>query len=150
MSWINLLYTNISSSIIVNGDIGFEFPVIMSVRRGCAIFFLSTEPLPIGLGDKPGMCGFKTPGTHEQVRVSHYAEDTTLLLSGAKLNKHKTCGIWLGRRKDMENSPRGSKRVESKKLQGVHFSYRKYFSDNWGAVMEKFVHTSGFVCAGSA
>ena len=67
--------------------------------------------LLIGLGE-PGFCGLQMPGTPEQVRISLYPDDTTLvvtnensisltfsicrefgLASGAKLNMDKTCGM---------------------------------------------------------
>ena len=55
----------------------------------------------------------------------------------------KTCGIWLGRWKDREDSPYGIKWVKSKKLLGVYFGYGDMFSDNWSPVMEEFIQTLG-------
>ena len=102
------------------------------------------------------------PGNLEQVRVSLYADDTTLvvtqedsiplifsicrefgLASGAKFDMDKTCGIWLGRWKDREDSPYGIKWVKSKKLLGVHFVYGEIFSDNWSPVMGKIIQALG-------
>ena len=166
ISWIKLLYTDISSCVIVNGHIGLEFPVRRSVRQGCAIspllYVLSMEPFAHRIRREPGFCGLQMPGTPKEVRVSLYADDTTLvvtdvnsipltfsicrefgLASGAKLNMDKTCGIWLGRWKDGEDSPYGIKWVKSKKLLGVHFGYGDMFSDNWSPVMEEFIQTLG-------
>ena len=111
---------------------------------------------------EPGFCGLQMPGNLEQVRVSLYADDTTLvvthedsiplmfsicrefgLASGAKLNMDKTCGIWLGRWKVREDSPYGIKWVKSKKLLGVHFGYGEIFSDNWSPVMKKLIQALG-------
>ena len=166
ISWIKLLYTNISSSVIVNGHIGLEFPVKRSVRQGCAIspllYVLSMEPFAHRIRREPGFCGLQMPGTPEQVRISLYADDTTLvvtnensisltfsicrefgLASGAKLNMDKTCGIWLGRWKDREDSPYGIKWVKSKKLLGFCFGYGEIFTDNWSIVKEKFRQALG-------
>ena len=35
--WVQLLYNNISSSVLVNGHVGMDFPVNRSVRQGCAL-----------------------------------------------------------------------------------------------------------------
>ena len=130
ISWIKLLYTNISSCVIVNGHIGLDFPVRSSVRQGCAFsplsYALSLEPFAHRIRREPGLCGLQMPGTPEEVRVSLYADDTTLLVtdensipltfsicrefglaSGAKLNMDKTCGIWLGRWKDRDDHHMG-------------------------------------------
>ena len=161
ISWMKLLYTDISSCVIVNGHIGLEFPV-RSVRQDCAIspllYVLSMEPFAHRIRREPSFCGLQMPGTPEEVWVSLYADDTTLvvtdensilitfsicrelgLASGAKLNMDKTC-IWLRRWKDKEDSPCG---IKSKKLLGVHFGYGDMFSDNWSPVMEKFIQTLG-------
>ena len=113
ISWIKLLYTDISSCVIVKGHIGSEFPVRRSVRQGCAIspllYVLSMELFAHWISREPGFCGLQMPGTPEEVRVSLYADDTTLVVteensiplsfsicrefgsaSGAKLNMDKT------------------------------------------------------------
>ena len=167
ISWIKLLDTNIFSSVIFNGHIGLEFPVKRSVGQGCAIspllYALSMEPFAHRIRREPGFCGLQMPGNLEQVRVSLYADDTTLMVtsedsillifsicrefglaSGAQLNMDKTCGIWLGRWKDREDSPYGIKWVKSKKnCWGFIFGYGEIFSDNWNPVMEKFIQALG-------
>ena len=83
--WIKLSYTNISSSVIVNGHIGLEFPVNRSVRQGCAIFLLlyisPMESFAHRIRRESGFCGLQMPGTPEQVRISLYADDTTLVVT---------------------------------------------------------------------
>ena len=82
ISWIKLLYTNISSSVIVIGHIGLEFPVKRSVRQGCAISpFYPWSLFAHKIRRKPGFCGLQMPGNLEQVPVSLYADDTTLVVT---------------------------------------------------------------------
>ena len=146
ISCIKLLYTNISSSEIVDGHIGLEFPVKRSGRQGCAfsplLFVLSMESFALRIRREPGFCGSQMPGNLEQVRLSLYTtlvthEDSISLIfsicrefspaSGAKLNMDKTCGIWLGRWKDRGIRHMGSNGLNLKKLLVVHFGYGEIF-----------------------
>ena len=108
---------------------------------------------------EPGFCGLQMAGNLEQVRVSLYADDTTLvvksedsiplifsicrefgLASGqAKLNMDKTCGIWLGSGKIGKMQHMGFNGLNLKKLLGFHFGYGEILWDNWSSVMEKFI-----------
>ena len=70
--------------------------------------------------------GLKLPGHYGEVRITQYADDTTLVCtsiqsipitlilckyfvkaSGAKLNLEKTCGIWLGGWRDRQDKVYG-------------------------------------------
>ena len=103
ISLIKLLYTNITSSVIVSGHIGLEFPVKRSVLQGCAIspllYILSMEPFAHVIRREPGFCGSQMPGNPEQVRVSLYAEDTPLVLThedSTPLIFFYLLGVWFG------------------------------------------------------
>ena len=165
IKWIKLLYTDISSAVIVNGHIGDSFLVCRSVRQGCAIspllYVLSMEPFANRVRQCVNFHGLKIPGCDDEVRVTQYADDTTLICtsvqsiaicltlckyfgkaSGAKLNLEKTCGIWLGAWRHREDKPFGINWVKNKKMLGVVFGHRSddmgKYADNWGPVWEKF------------
>ena len=98
-----LLYTNIYSSVMVNGHIGLELPVKRSVRQGCAIspllYVLSMEPFAHRIRRESGFFGLQLPGDLEQVRVSLYADDTTLVVTkedSIPLIFFNLLGVWFG------------------------------------------------------
>ena len=73
VSWIALLYTDISSSVLVNGFISVSFSVLRSIRQGCPLsallYVLCIEPLAIGIRQDPRIRGLKLPGARERVRL---------------------------------------------------------------------------------
>ena len=66
VKWIELLYNDIYSSVIVNGHIGEAFPVGRGVRQGCAIspllYVLSMEPFANRIRRSPTFKGLNLPG----------------------------------------------------------------------------------------
>jgi hypothetical protein len=120
--WINQvmsLNTNASASIIVNGEISKPFRLQRSVRQGCPLapylFLLTVDVLGQMLQD-PRCCvqGLRL-FDNTSITNQMFADDTLLLLdgtkenldralnvinrfsaaSGAKLNLHKSVGLWL-------------------------------------------------------
>ena len=165
IKWIKLLYTNISSAVIVNGHIGESFLVCRSVRQGCAIspllYVLSMEPFANRVRKCVNFHGLKLPGHDGEVRITQCADDTTLVCtliqsipitltlckyfgkaSGAKLNLEKTCGVWLRGWRDRQDKPFGISWVPYKKMLGVVFGHGRddmgKYSDNWFPILEKF------------
>ena len=164
IKWIKLLYTNISSAVIVNRHIRESFLVCRSVRQGCAIspllYVLSMEPFANRVRKCVNFHGLKLPGHDGEVRITQYADDTTLVCtsiqsipitltlckyfgkaSGAKLNLEKTCGIWQGGWRDRQDKPFGISWVPYKKMLGVVFGHGRddmgKYSDNWFPILEK-------------
>ena len=164
LRWIGLLYTEISSAVIVNGHISQIFPITRGVRQGCAIspllYVLSMEPFACKIRRSPTFRGLNIPGCIEEARISQYADDTTLICtnlhsigealdlctyfgtaSGAKLNKDKTCGMWLGGWKHRTDTPFNIQWVQEKKMLGFVFTHHDIYKANWQPLLTRFCKT---------
>ena len=121
IEWVQLLYTDIKSSVLVNGFITLEIDVQRSVRQGCPLsmplYVVQSEPFANRIRRDPEIKGLKIGNV--EIKVSEYADDANLVLtteksmkkalvicnlyteaSGAQLNLDKTYAIGLGRWKD--------------------------------------------------
>ena len=124
-TWINQVMSlneNAAASIIVNGEISKTFRLQRSVRQGCPLapylFLLTVDVLGRMLQHPDcGVQGLRLPDNTE-ITNQMFADDTLLLLdgtkdnldralnvinrfsaaSGAKLNLHKSVGLWLAPR----------------------------------------------------
>ena len=78
--WIKLLYTDISSSVIVNNFIS-SFSVTRGVRQGCSLssllYVLCFEPFANKIRSLAEIKGFKIPGCTSELKLSMYADDST-------------------------------------------------------------------------
>ena len=161
IAWIRLLYTDIYSSVLVNGQISDSFLVSRSVRQGCSLspllYILCMEPFAHKIRTEPNIIGLQLPGSKEQVRISQYADDTNIvvcnkysirkvfhlvdlfgLASGSKLNKEKTWGIWLGGWKNCRDKPFDINWTNSsRKLCGVFLGNNDVIYDNWNNRIKK-------------
>ena len=120
ISWVRLLYSRVSSKVLVNGHPSSSFSVTRGVRQGCPmsplLYVLVAESLACAIRADPGVVGFPLPGSAtESVKLSQYADDTSSLVttassidrlfllfdrygkaSGAKRNASKCHGLLLG------------------------------------------------------
>jgi ribonuclease HI/exonuclease III len=115
---IKTLYKNAPTSVIINGEISSPFYVTRGVRQGdpmsCILFDLGIEPLAANIRASK-IRGIDVPSLDEKVKVSLFADDTTVVLtehdsftelieildewckvSGAKFNVEKTEIIPIG------------------------------------------------------
>lgn len=115
---IKILYEDAPTSIIINGVISSPFRVTRGVRQGdpmsCILFDLGIEPLAANIRASD-IRGIDVPNLGEKVKVSLFADDTTVVLteqdslaalidlldewcavSGAKFNVEKTEIIPIG------------------------------------------------------
>ena len=145
ISWVEVLYNNIESRVLVNGHLSSSFPVTRSLRQGCPLspllYVLCVEPFAARLRSDPHISGLSIPSHVDDVRVSQYADDTTLILttersiqkvlvlaelyglaSGANLNKNKSNAMWLGQWEGRRDTPYGLNWVECSKIMGIYFS----------------------------
>ena len=148
--WVNITYTNAKSCVTNNGWTSKPFPVEKSIRQGCPLsallFLLVVEVLATKLR-KNVEWGLKIKENEQNkvIQISQLADDTTLFftneeaiinglklvddfgnVSGLKLNKEKTDGLWLcrvGNRKDNLANINWDK--SNIKALGVHFGYDK-------------------------
>ena len=118
ISWVKLLYTNVFSSVLVNGFVTKPFNVTRSVRQGCGLspllYVLCIEPLAHNFKINPNIRGHSLPGCNKTLKVTQYADDTTCVVgdisslrvvlevfaqyekaSAAALNLEKCVGMWV-------------------------------------------------------
>ena len=119
IQWIQILYTSVSSSVRVNGWLTAFVHLERGLRQGCPLsmplYVLTAETMAINIRSNPLIHGVKPPKSQNEVKLSQFADDTTLLLtdeqsiietfrvfdqyelaSGAKINKSKCKGLWSG------------------------------------------------------
>jgi len=117
LNWIHTFYSNISSCVVNNGYSSEFFSLQRGIRQGCLLsgllFVLAVEPLAHQIRINDSIKGLEN-GT-KITKLSLYADDTTAFirddssaaslftlldqfgdLSGLKINKSKTEGLWLG------------------------------------------------------
>ena len=152
VSWVALLYRDVSSSVIVNGFISSAFSVMRSIRQGCPLsallYVLCIEPLAIAIRQDPRIRGLTLPGSRERVRLALYADDTNSFIgnvceidatlewfqvysraSGAKLNENKCKGLWLGAWRNRTDQPCGFAWSDTLKINGVYFGVNSVFQN---------------------
>ncbi|PJE77730.1 hypothetical protein CI610_03342 [invertebrate metagenome] len=162
--WVSVLYKNVHSSVIVNGFISDPFPITRGVRQGCSLspllYVLVLEPFAKKVRDDPEIIGIKLPGSSQSAKISLYADDSTGICctvssisklfswcdlygraSGAKLNKQKSKGIWLGKWKSRSDHPFGISWVEKHKICGVLVGNNITPDDIWQPVFKKLSRT---------
>ena len=122
LNWVELFYCNTESCILNNGWASNFFELSRGVRQGCPLspylFILSVEILAEAIRNKKEIKGIKIYNT--EVKVSQYADDTTLILdgteesvraslllieafgniSGLRLNNEKTEALWIGSKRN--------------------------------------------------
>ena len=145
LTWIKILYKEISSSVIVNNHISDSFNITRSVRQGCPLspllYVLALEPVLSKIRKDPLILGCPIPGnrvnppkltafaddckfvvkTHESVEeiFKHFKDYSKL--SGAKINKGKTEIKYLGKWKERESNHLNIKVVKEMTVFGITF-----------------------------
>ena len=152
--WIKLFYTNVESAVVINGWSSSFFSPSRGVRQGCPLspllYVLSIEVLAANIRSAPGITGVFLPHSLEQFKCSGYADDTTIAAtsdesieetfavysqferaSGARLNRGKSKGMWLGSWKQRSDAPFGLQWVKQLPLLGATFSAGDYSEPTW-------------------
>lgn len=120
VSWVDLLYSEICSSVLVNGYTSTPFRPTRGVRQGCPLspllYVISIEVLAANLRAHPDIVGLRLPRLLNPLpALSLYADDTSVIVTsdasiravfstyavfergtGSKLNLLKCEGLWLG------------------------------------------------------
>lgn len=118
--WVKLLYTDIHSSVFINGYTSCWFKHSRGVGQGCPLspllYILTMEVLAVNVCAHPDITGLMLPGSTSPLPVlSLYADDTSVISTsdaataavfdtyvkfergtGSKLNFGKCEGLWLG------------------------------------------------------
>ena len=160
INWVKLLYTDISSSVIVNNYISETFPLSRGVRQGCSLspllYVLCFEPFANKIRNLDEIKGLKMPGTNLEVKQTIYADDDTTILtsetsvskflywlklfcriSGSKVNYDKTFGMFLGKWKTRSDHPFGISWAKSHKILGYMFGPDSDADDFWAGIFLK-------------
>merc|ERR1711973_998573 len=126
IQWIELLYSNASTKININGFLTDPIPLKCGVRQGCPLsallYVLVIEILALQLRANPNIVGFTIQG--EKIISSHYADDAVIKITqnkcfkevykelkdyeqatGAKINYEKTVGLWVGKWRGRTDNP---------------------------------------------
>ena len=162
VGWLRTLYAAAGSTVSVNGHLGEFFRLHSGVRQGCPLspllYVLYMEPLAEAIRADAGVSGFLVPGSGGlRVKLSQYADDTTLLLesdpclirsleifqefgraSGADLNLAKSSVKFFGRWKGRTDVPGGLSLCEGPlRILGVDFETAQNAMSNWTRRMAK-------------
>ena len=127
IKWIDICYNNIESCVLNNGwSTDFFFKLERGARQGCPLspylFVLGVEILAENIPKTETIKGIWV--SENEIEVSQYADDTTLILDGSKeslicalqvlenfslvsglirLNNRKTEALWIGTYKDRDD-----------------------------------------------
>ena len=124
---VALLYKQIFSAVLVNGELTQQFRVSRGVRQGCPLspllYVLMAETIACAVRNHPLIDGYPLPRTR-RAKICQYADDTTLvvlsdaslrevfslfqryeLASGARLNVNKSHGLLIGSWKGRTDLP---------------------------------------------
>ncbi len=158
--WVRLFYTNVESAVVINGWTSSFFRPSRGVRQGCPLspllYVLSIEVLAANIRASPGISGVSLPQSSEQFKCSGYADDTTIAptsdesveetfavyskfeqASGARLNRGKSKGMWLGSWKQRTDTPFDIQWVKQLPLLGATFSAGDYSEPTWEPAVVK-------------
>ena len=161
--WVEIFYNRVFSRIIVNDKLSSQVFLDRGVRQGCPLspllYVLVSEVLSTQVRNCNDIEGFLLPGAGGlQSKISQYADDATSILksekslsallkivhkfelgSGAKLNTSKSEAMWLGKWRNMGDSPFGLKWVNKIRILGVYFSngLLSVDNDNWQSKLDK-------------
>ncbi len=126
-TWVDLLYADITSTVLVNGKYTAPLKVKSGVRQGCplspTLFILAIEPLACALRQGKNIRGLPVPGAAgKEAKLSLYMDDLTLILtdnrsvrdtlffcdkftaaSGTKVNKGKCEILYFNWREPVEH-----------------------------------------------
>ena len=144
LKWVEVLFSNTRSCIAYNGWISSDFQVNCGIRQGCPFsplaFVIGIELLAIKFRQSSAIKGLDIC-PEKVLKVLLYADDITMFLkdekdvetalkiledftviSGLHLNKNKSEAMWIGERRNSNDSPFELKWVNQIKILGIHFS----------------------------
>lgn len=162
--WVSLMYKSPVSRLLVNGFLSNEVYLARGVRQGCPLspllYVLGAEVLGAAIR-KSSFQGIRLPFVDEPVKVAQYADDTTLFVgcnedlalikpvlvkyekaSGARVNRDKSKGLFLGAWKDRTDAPLGIEwNSKSLKLLGVEHAPQAPAVLNWAPALDRVSST---------
>ena len=126
--WIKTIYNSVSSSVKTNGWLTSSITLERGLRQGCALsmplYVLTAETMATKIRENSKIRGLQPPASQEELKLSQYADDTTLLLTddesiteaftifdlyeraaGTKINTEKFKGLWCGSYSERTDQP---------------------------------------------
>ena len=163
INWIKLIYHDASSSVKTNGWLTAFIKLERGLRQGCALsmplYVLTAETMAINIRENSRIHGIRPPDSEEELKLSQYADDTTLLLSddvsideafttfelyerasGAKINIGKCKGLWCGAFKERTDQLHGFDWYNDyipEKILGLFFGNVDCTKLNWDIKIQK-------------
>ena len=163
IQWIQLLYSGAKSIVKVNGFLSDPFHTQRGVRQGDPLspllYIFIAEVFAISVRADPKIKGI--PVASISHKISQYADDTSLTVvgnesierlayhldlyeraSGAKVNREKCEGLWLGSNQNRTDKPLGFKWQSDKiKALGIHIGNMELSHAIWDEKIDKVVRT---------
>ena len=151
VSWVELFYCQVRSSVNVNGHLTDLFQLSRGVRQGCPLSpLLYVVLFAVNIRSNPRIQGIPLPNAGPISPITQYAADTSLVLSsddavkaefeaftlfhlvGSRLNLAKSKGLWLGGWSGLLDPPVQLDWSSSKlKVLGVFIGPGNLEEDNW-------------------
>ena len=152
INWIKVIYTNISSCVINNGNTSPYFKLTRSLRQGDPLsgylFILVLELLAQKIRESQGIRGIFIGKT--EIKLTQYVDDLTVFVAdvasarevfaifdkfykaaGLKVNKAKCEGLWIESSRLSVDKPFDIKwPIEPLKVLGVYLSYNSIMADH--------------------
>jgi exonuclease III len=165
IKWVRILYTSCRSRVEVNGHLSEAFPVTRGVRQGCSLspllYVICIEAFARRIRCDPHIRGLRLPTVADELRITQYADDSTLVLtdyhsprkaflvaelyglaSGARLNVDKCQGLWLGSWRGNAYRPLSLQWTSDVvKFFGIYLGNGSYEKENENLVFQKFSKT---------
>ena len=153
VKWLKLLYSGAKSIVKVNGFLSDPFQTQRGVRQGDPLspllYILIAEVFAISVRSDPAIKGI--PVNNILHKISQYADDTSLTVvgdesiarleyhldlyeraSGAKVNREKCEGLWLGSNQGRTDKPLGFRWTSDRiKVLGIHIGNMELSHTIW-------------------
>ena len=162
LRYVKTIYTDITSNVINNGYLTRAVPIARGIRQGCplslSLYCLVAETIASAIRHHSHIIGFPPPGRSPPIKLSQYADDTTILTpsthslrqtfqtfheyeeaSGCRLNPSKIKGLAaFGPAPDL-NLPIQWHNPDGVKILGIHFfdDLLQLTNFNWTKVLRK-------------
>lgn len=163
-SFIKTIYNSVGCKVLNNGNLSKDIILKRGVRQGCPLspllYCIVAETLGNIIRQNRNIKGLHLPGTVKEVKITQYADDTTLFIadeksvkeaissiqlfengSGSKVNyaKGKSHGIWLGPNKFSHLNPVNNLIWEHGEIEvlGINFGSDAATLKSWNKRLEK-------------